>query len=178
MAKTKENRTRSVQVKFRLTPEEKSVLDQDVKNSGLTMSDYLIRTLINRIGVSAINCERKYCGGSVDISFKIGGQRIGYASCLFFQNIRKVQISGFYVVKSFQDMGIEEKLMEEIYEYADLNGAESIIAYPGPEPYCPTEWKPMDAQTAWYEAQGFQIDHMVNGVVPCMIKDLTHEVAL
>ena len=62
--------------------------------------------------------------------------------------------------------------------YADLNGADSIIAYPGPEPYCPTEWKPMDVQTAWYEAQGFKIDHRINGVVPCMIKDLAHEVAL
>ena len=174
----KENRTRSVQVKFRLTPEEKSALDRDVKRSGLTLNNYLIQILINHIGLSAINCERRYCGGSVDISFKIGGQRIGYANSLYLENIRQVQVCGFYVVKPFQNMGIEEKLLEEIYDYADLNGAESIIAYPGPEPYCPTEWKPMDVQTAWYEDKGFKIDHMINGVVPCMIKDLSHEVAL
>lgn len=177
MAKIKENRTRSVQVKFRLTPEEKSALDHDVKRSGLTLNSYLIQTLINRVGLSAINCERKYSNGCVDISFKIGGQRIGYASCLFFENIQKVQVSGFYVIKPFQDMGIEEKLLEEIYDYAKMNGAESIVAYPGPEPYCPTAWKPMDVQTAWYAANGFKIDHMINSVVPCMIKVLPHEVA-
>ena len=178
MAEKKVNRKRWVQVKFRLTPEESAVLEHDVKDSGLSKNEYLIKTLINRIGLSAINCERKYCGNSVDISFKIGGQRIGYASCLYFENIQKVQVSGFYVIKPYQDIGIEEKLLQEILDYADLNGAASIVAYPGAEPYCPTEWKPLDVQTAWYEAQGFKIDHMINGVIPCMVKDLPQGAAI
>ena len=178
MVKKKENRIRSVQVKFRLTPEEKSALDHAVKRSGLTLNSYLIQTLINRVGLSAITCERKYSDGCLDISFKLGGQRIGYASCLFFKNIRKVQVSGFYVTKPFQDMGVEEKLLEEIYDYARMNGAESIVAFPGPEPYCPTEWKPMDVQAAWYKENGFKVDHMINNVVPCMIKELPQEAAL
>ena len=178
MAKNKENRSRSVQVKFWLTPSERSILDHDVKISGLTMSDYLIRTLINRVGLSAISCERKYCGDSVDLFFKIGTQQIGYASCLFFEDISTVQVSSFYVIKPFQDMGIEEKLLEEIYGYAKMNGAGSIVAYPGTEPYCPTAWKPMDIQTAWYESNGFKIDHMINGATPCMVKELPQEAVL
>ena len=53
-----------------------------------------------------------------------------------------------------------------------MNQAECIIAYPGTEPYCPTEWKPMDVQTAWYEENGFYIDHMICGATPCMMKKL------
>lgn len=178
MSKTQENRRRSVQVKFRLTPEEFAVFQKDVTDSGLSKNDYLIRTLINRAGLSAVNCERRYCSNTVDIYFKIGGQRIGYASCLFFKNIQKVQISSFYVIKPLQNVGIEEKLLHEILDYATLCGASSIVAYPGPEPYCPTAWKPMDEQTEWYVAQGFQLDHKVNNVIPCMIKTLPQEVAL
>lgn len=178
MADKKENRKRCVQVKFRLTPEESAVLEHDIQDSGLSKNAYLIQTLINRIGLSAVSCERKYCSSSMEIFFRIGKQRIGYASCLFFENLQRVQVSGFYVVKPYQDMGIEEKLLHEIRDYADLNGAESIVAYPGAEPYCPTEWKPMDIQTAWYEAQGFHVDHMVNGVIPCMVMDLKREAVL
>lgn len=177
MAEKKDNRKRWVQVKLRLTPEESAVLEHDVKDSGLSKNDYMIRTLINRIGLSAINCERKYWGNSVDISFMIGEQRIGYASCLFFENLGKIQVSSFYVIKPFQDIGIEEKLLQEILDYADLNHAASVIAYPGSEPYCPTEWKPLDVQTAWYESNGFRIDHMVCNATPCMIKDLQEVMA-
>lgn len=178
MSKSKVKRTRNIQVTLRLTPKEKSILDQDIKKSRMSMNEYLIHTLINKVGLSALNCERRYCGSCLELSFKIANQRIGYASCLYFENQKQLQISGFYVIKPFQDIGIEEKLMDEIHDYAALNRAQSIVAYPGPEPYCPTQWKAMDAQTAWYEAQGFHIDYMVNGVVPCMIKDLSHEVAL
>lgn len=168
----KENRTRNVQVKFRLTPTEKSALDIDVKNSGLTLNDYLIRTLINKIGFPAITCERKYGNNSIDVSFMLGSQRIGFASSLFFENTKTVQISGFYVIKPFQDFGIEERLMHEIYDYANINGAERIVAYPGAEPYCPTEWKTLDVQEKWYKSQGFYVDHIVNGATPCMVKPL------
>lgn len=177
MTKEKTNRKRWVQVKLRLTPEESEVLEYDVKESGLAKNNYLINTLINRSGLSAINCERKYWGNSVDISFLVGGQRIGYASCLFFEDQGQIQVSSFYVVKPFQDMGIEEKLLQEILNYADLNHAATVIAYPGSEPYCPTEWKTMDVQREWYESKGFVVDHMVNGVIPCMIKGLTQEAA-
>ena len=175
MAEKKGNRKRWVQVKLCLTPEEKSVLDHDVRNSGLSQSEYLLQTLINKIDRSAISCERKYSNSCLDISFKIGKQRIGYASCLYFESTNTVQVSGFYVIKQFQDLGIEEKLLQEIAEYADINGAEKIVAYPGPEPYCPTEWKPLDVQTAWYKAQGFHLDHLVNNIIPCMIKPLCME---
>lgn len=178
MSKTQENRRRSIQVNFRLTPEENAVFQKDVLNSGLSKNDYLIKTLINRVGLSAITCERRYCGSSIDISLNLGGQRIGYASCLFFSNLKKVQISSFYVLKQFQDIGVEDKLLQEILEYAKLNSASTIIAYPGPEPYCPTAWKPIDVQTAWYEQKGFYLDHKVNGVIPCMIKELSQEVLL
>ena len=40
MAEKKGNRKRWVQVKLCLTPEEKSVLDHDVRNSGLSQSEY------------------------------------------------------------------------------------------------------------------------------------------
>ena len=43
---------------------------------------------------------------------------------------------------------------------------------PGSEPYCPTEWKPIDVQTAWYEENGFHVDHLVSGATPCMMKKL------
>lgn len=173
MDENKVNRKRCMQVKFRLSPEELAVLDFDIQQSGMSRNDYLIQTLINRMGLSAISCERKYWGSTAEITFKIRNQRIGYASCLFFDDTDTVQISSFYVLKPFQDMGIEEKLLHEIHEYAELNHAARILAYPGPEPYCPTEWKPMDVQTAWYEAQGFQISHLINGVVPSMEKQLT-----
>jgi GNAT superfamily N-acetyltransferase len=172
MAKEKANRKRCVQVKFRLTPEENAVLQKDVKDSGLSKNDYIIKTIINRVGLSVLSCERRYCSNSVDIHFMLANKRIGYASCLFFRNIKKVQVSSFYVIKPFQDIGIEEKLLQEILDYAELNQAEGIIAYPGAEPYCPTEWKPIDTQTAWYETNGFTIDHMVSGATPCMVKQL------
>ena len=176
MTKEKVNRKRCVQIHFRVTPEEAAVLKKDVQSSGLTKSDYIIKTLINKVGLSALSCERKYCSNGVDISLMLANKRIGYASCLFFKNIKKVQISSFYVIKPFQDIGAEEKLLQEILDYADLNQADGVIAYPGAEPYCPTEWKPIDTQTAWYESNGFKIDHLVNGSTPCMIKDLPREV--
>ena len=171
----KEKRRRWVQVKLRLTPEEKSALEMDAKRSGLSKNEYMIRTLINRVGTSAITCERTYCGGSVDIHLKVGNQRIGYASCLFFKPQKEVQISSFYVIKPFQNFGIEEQLIQEIYDYAELKQADSIVVFPGAEPYCPTEWKLMDVQVAWYEQQGFEVDHYINGVTPCMIKNLSQE---
>ena len=176
MAENKVNRKRSVQVKLRLTPEESAILERDVKNSGLSKNEFLITTLINRVGISAISCERTYCGGSVDISLKLGDQVIGYASCLYFDDLQKAQLSGFYVIKPFQDIGIEEKLLQEVLDYAALKEATSIIAYPGAEPYCPTEWKPMDVQRKWYESQGFKVDHMVCNATPCMVKALVNEV--
>ena len=172
MAKEKANRKRCVQVKFRLTPEENAVLQKDVKDSGLTKNDYIIKTIINRVGLSVLSCERKYCGNSVDIHFMLANKRIGYASCLLLRNIKKVQVSSFYVIKPFQDIGIEEKLLQEIEDFADMNQAESIVAYPGAEPYCPTEWKSIDIQTAWYETNGFAIAHMIYGTTPCMVKQL------
>ena len=172
MAKEKATRTRGVQVQFRLTPEENAVLQKDVKDSGLSKNDYIIKTIINRVGLSVLSCERRYCSNSVDIHFMLANKRIGYASCLFFRNIKKVQVSSFYVIKPFQDIGIEEKLLQEIEDFADMNQAESIVAYPGAEPYCPTEWKSIDTQTAWYETNGFAIDHMIYGTTPCMVKQL------
>lgn len=172
MAKEKANRKRSVQIKFRLTPEESAMLERDIKNSQLSKNDYFIRTLINRIGLSAISCERKIFGNGIEFHFKLADKRIGYASCLFYPNIRKVQVNSFYVVKQFQDMGIEEKLLQEIIDFADMNQAECVIAYPGAEPYCPTEWKPIEVQTAWYEENGFIVDHMIYGATPCMMKKL------
>lgn len=176
MAKETANRKRCVQVKFRLTPEENAMLQKDVKDSGLSKNDYIIKTIINRVGLSVLSCERKYCGNSVDISLMLANKKIGYASCLFFRNIKKVQVSSFYVIKPFQDVGVEEKLLQEIYDYAKLKQAAEIVAYPGAEPYCPTEWKLLDVQTAWYEKQGFKIDHLINNATPCMIKDLSREV--
>ena len=172
MDENKVNRKRCIQVKFRLSPEELAVLDFDIQQSGLSRNDYLIQTLINRMGLSAISCERKYWGSSAEITFKICNQRIGYASCLFFADTDTVQISSFYVLKPFQDMGIEEKLLHEINRYAEMNHAAKILAYPGPEPYCPTEWKPMDVQKAWYEDRGFSHHHNVMGITPCMMKSL------
>ena len=172
MAKEKANRKRSVQIKFRLTPEESAVLERDIQKSQLSKNDYFIKTMINRIGLSAISCERKLCGNGIEIHFMLASKRIGYASCLFFRNIKKVQVSSFYVVKQFQDIGIEEKLLQEIEDFAYMNQAESVIAYPGSEPYCPTEWKPIDVQTAWYEENGFHVDHLVSGATPCMMKKL------
>lgn len=166
----KENRKRWVQVKFRLTPEEAAILDRDVECSGLSKNDYLIQTLINRIGLSAIHCERKYCGNGAEISFKLGSQRIGYASCLSFKNTGKVQICSFFVAKPFQNLGIEENLLEEVQQFLRLNEASSLIAYPSAEPSCPTEWKTIEEQTAWYEQQGFCVDHMIYNATPCMIK--------
>lgn len=148
------------------------MLEQDIKKSGLSKNDYIVRLLINRIDQSAVTCERKYFSNGVDIHFKIGNRRIGYASCLYFQNINKIQISSLYVTKPFQDTGIEEELLQKIQEYAALKKAASIIAYPGAEPYCPTEWKSLEMQTQWYKDQGFKIDHMVYNATPCMIKDL------
>lgn len=172
MSTVKENRRRSVQVKFRLTPFENAVFERDVINSGLSKNDYLIKTLINRVGLSAISCERKYFPSGVDISLTMGNQRIGYVSCLFFKNLKIVQLSSFYVVKPFQDIGVEEKLLAEIWEFADLNDAAQIVAYPGAEPYCPTEWKSLEMQIKWYQDQGFIVDHKVNGTTPCMVKKL------
>ena len=91
---------------------------------------------------------------------------------MIFKNVKKIKESSFYVIKPIQDKGIEEKLLQEIEDFADMNQAESIIAYPGAEPYCPTEWKPIDTQTAWYKTNGFKIDHLINGATPCMIKQL------
>ena len=172
MAKEKANRKRCVQVKFRLTPEENAVLQKDVKDSGLSKNDYIIKTIINRVGLSVLSCEREYCGNSVNIHFMLANKRIGYASCLFLRNIKKIQVSSFYVIKPFQDIGVEEKLLQEIEDFADMNQAESIVAYPGAEPYCPTEWKSIDTQTAWYETNGFAVDHMIYGTTPCMVKQL------
>ena len=58
MDEKKVNRKRCIQVKFRLSPEELAVLDFDIQQSGLSKNDYLIKTLINRMGLSAITCER------------------------------------------------------------------------------------------------------------------------
>ena len=49
MAKEKANRKRCVQVKFRLTPEENAVLQKDVRDSGLSKNDYIIKTIIQKI---------------------------------------------------------------------------------------------------------------------------------
>lgn len=172
MKNKKINRKRNIQVKFRLTPEENAVFQKDVQDSGLSKNDYLIKTVINRIGLSAISCERKYGNKSIEIKFMLANRIVGYASCLFFENIQKVQISSFYVIKPLQNIGIEEKLLQEILDFAKLNQASCIIAYPGSEPYCPTEWKPLAVQTEWYEHNGFKIDHYINGATPCMVKQL------
>ena len=81
MAKEKANRKRCVQVKFRLTPEENAVLQKDVKDSGLSKNDYIIKTIINRVGLSVLSCERRYCSNSVDIHFMLANKRIGYFRC-------------------------------------------------------------------------------------------------
>lgn len=177
MAKETANRKRCVQVKFRLTPEENAVLQKDVKDSGLSKNDYIIKTIINRMGLSVLSCEKEYCSSSVDIHIMLANKRIGYASCVAYDSLKKIQICGFYVIKPFQDLGIEEKLLQEIHDYAKLKQAAEIVAYPGAEPYCPTEWKPLDVQTEWYEKQGFKIDHLINNATPCMIKELQQEVA-
>ena len=89
MPKEKANRKRSVQIKFRLTPEESAVLEQDIKKSKLSKNDYFIKTMINRIGLSAITCERKLYDNSIEVHFMLSNKRIGYANCLFFKNIKK-----------------------------------------------------------------------------------------
>lgn len=171
----KARRFRSVQEKFRLTPEESAILKKDVEASGMSRNEYIIKTLINRSGLSALSCERKICGNSVEISFKLADKPIGYASCLYFENLNKVQISSFFVVKPFWDFGIEEKLFEEILYFAKLRNATEIIAYAGAEPHCPTGWKSIETQVKWYENLGFRVDHIVSGSTPCMIKALQRE---
>ena len=172
MSKEKANRTRSIQVKFRLTPEESSILNTDVKDSGMSKNDYFIKTLINKSWLSAMSCERKLCGNSVEISFKVADKLIGYASCLYFENLNKVQISNFFVVKPFWNYGIEEKLFEELLYFAELQGASELIAYPGVEPHCPTPWKSLEQQVEWYSNLGFKTHHLVAEATPCMIKRL------
>ena len=138
----------------------------------MSKNEYIIRTLINRNGLSALNCERKICGNSVEISFKISDKTVGYASCFYFENLNKVQINSLFVVKPFWDFGIEEKLFEEIICFSELHNASEIIAYPAAEPHCPTSWKALEIQVEWYTNLGFVTHHLVAESTPCMIKRL------
>ena len=108
MAKEKANRKRCVQVKFRLTPEENAVLQKDVKDSGLTKNDYIIKTIINRVGLSVLSCERRYCSNSVDIHFMLANKRIGYALCLVHIckvfNFLQQFFFNAYILKWFNDI--------------------------------------------------------------------------
>ena len=54
MAKEKANRKRSVQIKFRLTPEESAVLERDILKSQLSKNDYFIKTMKN--GINEVIC--------------------------------------------------------------------------------------------------------------------------
>lgn len=168
----KENRKRSVQLHFRLTPDENALFQKQIQESGMTMSEYLIKLLINRVGLSAVNCHRKLSENGMKLDFVIGNHSIGYAKCSYDQEKNMVSIRSLYVIERWRGQGIEDQLLQEIEDYAVLKGASSIVSYPGPEPFCPGGWLPLNDEIALYKAHGYKQMRIVAGDILRMEKRL------
>ena len=167
-----ENRRRNVQIHFRLTPEENVLFQRQIKRTGLTMTDYLRRLLIQRVGLSAVNCQRKVSERGLKLDFLIGGKSVGYAKCAYGQEENVVSIQSLYVVEAWRGNGIETQLLQEIEDFAVLKRASAIVSYPGPEPFCPGGWIPLDEEVRLYEENGFKQNGTISGVTPRMVKIL------
>lgn len=166
------NRTRPVQLHFRLSEEENQLLQQEIAKSGLKRNEFFIRLLINRIGLSAVNCKRKISRNDMELQFTLGNKTVGYASCFHNESENLVQICSLYVIPAFRGYGIEDQLLDEVELYAKAKGASSLVGYCGPEPYCPGEWLTEDKAIALYQAHGYQETGRVCHVVPKMEKML------
>ncbi len=97
---------------------------------------------------------------------------VAHADCSLIDGT--VEIKSLYVLQKFRDKGLDDVLLSKIVQYAAEKNAHQIRVYCGPEPFCPDGQIPLDDEIKWYSAHGFFHNHTVFGVVPCMVKPLSH----
>ena len=115
--------------------------------------------------------EKLVVSDSLELNIKNRLNKIvAHADCSLIDGT--VEIKSLYVLQKFRKSGLNDVLLSQILEYAADNAAHKIVAYCGPEPYCPDGQVPLDEEIHWYSEHGFLNDHNVLGVVPCMIKTL------
>jgi GNAT superfamily N-acetyltransferase len=110
-----------------------------------------------------------------EVKIRHGKKVIAHTSCNFFNG--EIRIRDLYVRKEFRGKGFGELLLARVLDYAVEQDAIRIVSYCGPEPFCEDGQIPLDQEVSWYKDHGFIHDHYVMGVTPCMIRELTQEVA-
>ena len=105
-----------------------------------------------------------------EVEIKCLNKVIAHMSCSAVKDTLNVR--DLWVRKLFRNKGVEELLMEKLYDYAKDKKLKNIIAYCGPEPMNPDGNIPLDKEIKFYENHGFKLDHYVFDIVPCMIKTM------
>lgn len=103
-----------------------------------------------------------------DIEIKVFNMVVGRLRCSCING--ELHIKEFWVVKWFRNLWVEELFFSKLNEYAHRYNASQIIAYCGPEPFSKDGQVPVEEEVKLYKKHGFDLDHYVCGVVPCMIK--------
>lgn len=163
-----ENRKRNVQVKFRLTPEESALLNKCVDGSGMNRNDYIIRELITRATIPRLSWEKRYFGNDVEIICKLGKHIAGYARCSMC--LGQIQIHNLFVSKTYRNSDLMDKLLDEVYVFAEEKEAGSIQIFCGAEPMTKDGQIPLDQEIAFYERNGFERMKSLFADVPYMVR--------
>ena len=103
-----------------------------------------------------------------DVHIRDGSKIIGHMSCSF--RSEEVYIRDLYVLPKHRNKGLEEILLSKALDYATENNAKQTIIYCGAEPFCEDGQISLDQEVSWYERHGFNHDHDVMGIAPCMVR--------
>lgn len=164
-----ENRKRNMQVKFRLTPEENDLLRDEIRDSGMTINDYIIQALITKTPFPILSWEKVYCGNGMELKCLVGKRIVGYAKCSYFKELEEVRIYSLFVEKAYRNTEVMDKLFTAVTSFAKEQKAESLKVICGCEPFSRTGQMALDAEMTWYKKRGFVRNH---SIYPCMVKAL------
>ena len=105
-----------------------------------------------------------------EVEIKCLNKVIAHMSCSAVKDTLNVR--DLWVRKLFRNKGVEELLMEKLFDFAKDKKVKNIVTYCGSEPFCPDGQVSMDEEVNFFEDHGFKLDHHVFGLVPCMIKTM------
>ena len=108
--------------------------------------------------------------GDFGLKLVSGKKTIACVSCSMVGD--SIQIRYLFALKRYRNLGIEAYMLKQVIAYGKKNNAKEIIVYLGIEPFCKGGQMELQKEKRLYENAGFVFSHMVQGVVPCMKKQL------
>ena len=143
-----ENRKRNMQVKFRLTPEENDLLRDEIRDSGMTINDYIIQALITKTPFPILSWEKVHCGNGMEIKCFLGKRIVGYAKCSYFADLKQVRIYSLFVEKSYRNTEVMDDLIKVVISFARENEADLLKVICGCEPFSKTGQMDLETEMA------------------------------